>query len=112
LLFFASPDIQRRWAQEMGEIPVVLEAQKNLDLSRFPEVPTFIEQINTSKAFPAIPLANIFEPQIFNPEFSLVLQGRTTPAEALERIARQLDKRILQPVNEAELLALQELHKK
>jgi ABC-type glycerol-3-phosphate transport system substrate-binding protein len=112
LLFFASPDIQRRWAQEMGEVPVVLEAQKNLDLSRFPEVPTFIEQINTSKAFPAIPLANIFEPQIFNPEFSLVLQGRTTPAQALERIARQLDERILQPVNEAELLALQELHKK
>ncbi len=110
LLFFTSTPIQRRWAEEMGEVPVVLEAQKNLDLSRFPEVPTFIEQINTSKAFPPIPLANIFEPQIFNPEFSLILQRRTTPEQALERIARLLDDRILKPVNEAERIALEELH--
>lgn len=108
LLFFSSPPIQRRWAEEMGEIPVVLEAQQNLDLSRFPEVPIFIQQINTSKAFPAIPLANIFEPQIFNPEFSLILQRKATPQEALERIARQLEQRILKPVNEAEAIALQE----
>ncbi|MCX7624638.1 MAG: hypothetical protein N2Z21_00250, partial [Candidatus Sumerlaeaceae bacterium] len=108
LLFFSSPPVQRRWAEEMGEIPVVLEAQRNLNLSRFPEVPIFIQQINTSKAFPAIPLANIFEPQIFNPEFSLILQRKTTPQEALERIARQLDERILKPVNEAETIARQE----
>jgi ABC-type glycerol-3-phosphate transport system substrate-binding protein len=111
LLFFASTPIQKRWAEEMGEIPVVLEAQKGLNLSRFPEVPVFIEQINTSKPFPPIPLANIFEPQIFNPEFSLILQRRTTPAQALERIARQLDERILKPVNEAEAIARRELEK-
>ncbi|MGB9691214.1 MAG: sugar ABC transporter substrate-binding protein [Candidatus Sumerlaeaceae bacterium] len=112
LLFFASTPIQRRWAEEMGEIPVVLEAQKNLNLSRFPEVPTFIQQINTAKAFPAIPLANTFEPQIFNPEFSLVLQRRTTPQQALERIARLLDERILKPVNEAEAIARKEFASK
>lgn len=112
LLFFTSTPIQRRWAEEMGEIPVVLEAQKNLNLSRFPEVPTFIQQINTAKAFPAIPLANTFEPQIFNPEFSLVLQRRATPQQALERIARLLDERILKPVNEAEAIALKEFAEK
>lgn len=112
LLFFVSEPIQRRWAEEMGEIPVVLEAQKNLNLSKFPEVPVFIEQINTSKAFPAIPLANIFEPQIFNPEFNLVLQRRATAAEALERIAKLLDQRILQPVNEAEEIARREFSRR
>lgn len=109
LMFFASAPIQRRWAEQMGEIPVLLEAQKNLDLSRFPEVPVFIEQVNTAKAFPAIPLANLFEEQIFNPEFNLVLQRRATPEQALERMARLFEEKILSRVNEAEMIARREL---
>ncbi|GIX44187.1 MAG: hypothetical protein KatS3mg130_0595 [Candidatus Sumerlaea sp.] len=111
LLYFTSEPVQRQWAERLGQIPVLLAAQQNLDLSQFPEVPIFIEQINLAKPLPAIPLANIIEPEIFNPEFNLILQRKTTTRDAVARIERELKRRVVDPVNEAEALAREERKK-
>jgi len=104
-LHFTSEKVQRAWAEQLGQIPILLAAQQNLNLDKFPEVPIFIEQINLAKPLPALPYGGVLETEIVNPEMNLVLQGRQTPAQALERICAQMEKRILKPVNDAEMAA-------
>jgi ABC-type glycerol-3-phosphate transport system substrate-binding protein len=108
ILFFTSERIQRRWAETQGEVPVLLAAQKGLDLSKFPEVPTFIDQINLAKPLPAIPYGSILEMEIFNPDFNLLMLRKATTQQVLENVERVMTARILQPVNEAEALARKE----
>jgi ABC-type glycerol-3-phosphate transport system substrate-binding protein len=101
-LYFTSEPAQRRWAEELGQIPVLLKAQENLNLSKFPEVPTFIEQVRLAKPLPALPFGGTLETEIFNPEINLVLQGQQSAETAIKKIEAAITERILKPVNEAE----------
>jgi ABC-type glycerol-3-phosphate transport system substrate-binding protein len=111
-LHFTSEKVQRAWAEELGQIPILLAAQQNLKLDKFPEVPVFIEQINLAKPLPALPYGAVLETEIVNPEMNLVLQGRQTAAQALERICAQMERRVLKPVNDAEMAARAEIRAK
>ncbi len=101
-LYFTSDKVQRGWAQELGQIPVRMSAHVGLDMSKFPEIPVFIEQSRTSRALAPLPMGGVLETEIANPEMNLVLQGKQSPADALRRIDAGLTRRILTPVNEAE----------
>lgn len=101
-LFFSGEKVQRQWAEELGQIPVYFDAQKNLDLTRFPEIPTFIQQVNLSKPEPPLPYGSSLETEIFNPEFNLLLQGKQSAEQALSRANSHIEKRILKPLNEIE----------
>ncbi|MGI8905492.1 MAG: sugar ABC transporter substrate-binding protein [Candidatus Sumerlaeaceae bacterium] len=101
-LYFTSDAVQRRWAEDLGQIPVLLKAQENLNLAKFPEVPTFIEQVRLARPLPALPFVGTLETEIFNPEINLVLQGKQSAADALKKIETAMTERILNPVNEAE----------
>jgi multiple sugar transport system substrate-binding protein len=103
--FFSGERVQRQWAEKLGQIPVCIAAQSNLDLSRFPEVPVLIRQIRLAKPVPPLPYGSALETEIFNPEINLVLQGRQTVTQAIDNVDRVLEARILRPVNEAELEA-------
>lgn len=107
-MYFTGEKVQRQWAEQLGQIPVLKAAQSNLDLSKYPEVPVLIEQINSAKALPALPNGGVLEVEIVNPELNLVLQGRQTPAQALERICERMTARILRAVNEAEAAAAED----
>jgi multiple sugar transport system substrate-binding protein len=101
-LYFTSEAVQRRWAEQLGQIPVLLSAQEKLNLSKFPEVPTFIEQVRLSKPWPALPFTGTLETEIFNPEINLVLQGKQSAEQALKHVEASMTERILNPVNQAE----------
>lgn len=100
--YFASEPVQRQWAEKLGQIPVNMAAQQNLDLSAFPEIPVFIEQVRTARPLPPLPFGSMIETEIFNPEMNLVLQGKQTVPEALGRICKSLQLKVLNPVNKAE----------
>ncbi|MBX7244428.1 MAG: extracellular solute-binding protein [Candidatus Sumerlaeaceae bacterium] len=103
--FFSSEKVQRGWAEKLGQIPICVAAQKNLDLSKFPEVPTFIEQVNLARPLPPLPFGGTLEVDIVNPEINLVLQGNRSTKDALASIEKKMAARILAPVNEAEAAA-------
>lgn len=102
-LYFTSEPVQRRWALELGQIPVLLAAQENLHPPNFPEAEIFMKQVRLSKPLPSIPFINMLETDIFNPEMNLVLQGKQKPEQALQNIAAALEAQILTPLNEAVL---------
>ena len=104
-LYFTSEPVQRLWAERLGQIPVLKSAQQGLDLSSFPEVPTFIRQINLAKPLPPLPFGAALETEIANPEMNLVLQGKQSVSQALKNIDGVITRRILTPVNHAELSA-------
>lgn len=100
--YFTSEKVQRRWATDLGQIPVLLAAHENLELPQFPEVSTFIKQVRLARALPALPFLNMLETEIFNPEMNLVLQGNQSAEQALKRIETALQKQILEPLNQQE----------
>lgn len=99
LRYFTSRVIQKKWAEKLGQIPVRLDAQENLDTSVFPEIETFIKQINLAKPMPPLPLYGTLEMDVFNPEIDLVLNRKKSVEEALENIDRALQSEILSKVN-------------
>jgi len=100
--YFTGTEVQRMWAQELGQIPTRIEAQQGTDLSKFPEVPLFIQQVNLAKPLPALPFGGMLEIEIFNPEMNLALQGKQSPEQALRSAEKSMRTRILDRVNEAE----------
>ncbi|MEI7633016.1 MAG: extracellular solute-binding protein [bacterium] len=104
-IFFTSEPVQRRWAEELGQIPVLLAAQKNLKLDNFPQTHVFIEQISYAKSMPALPFVGALETDIINPEIDLVLRGRQSTMDAMKIIDQKIKTRILDPVNKAERFA-------
>ena len=101
LEFFTSEPVQRRWASQLGQIPVRLAAWEDLDTSRYPFMPIFMEQLLTAKRIPQIPLYGTLESEIFNPEMDLLLQGSQTPEQMLTRMERQMESMILSRMNNA-----------
>ena len=100
LNFFTSREVQKLWSEKLGQIPVCLDAQEGLDTSVFPEITTFIEQINLAKPMPPLPLYGTLENDVFNPEMDLVLNGKRSVEDALKNIDRSLTDKILKKVNE------------
>jgi multiple sugar transport system substrate-binding protein len=100
LEFFTSKKIQKYWSEKLGQIPVRLEAQEGLDTSVFPEIVTFIDQINLARPMPPLPLYGTLEMDVFNPEIDLVLNGKKSVEDAMASIDRGLTKKILSKVNE------------
>ncbi|MEQ8820617.1 MAG: extracellular solute-binding protein [Sumerlaeia bacterium] len=99
LEYFTGEVEQRYWAETLGQIPTRLSAWEDLDMSKYPYLPKFMEQLKHAEALPRIPLYGTLESDIFNPEFQLVLSGKKTPEAALESIQAALDKRILEKMN-------------
>ncbi len=101
LEYFTSEPVQRRWASELGQIPVRRSAWDGLDTSRFPFMTKFMDQLKTSKRIPQIPLYGILESNIYNPEIDLLLQGRQSPEDMLRKMDERMQADIFDNINEA-----------
>lgn len=97
--YFTSEAVQRRWASSLGQIPVRKAAWKDLDMSSYPYMVTFMQQIRTSKRIPPIPYYGILESDIFNPQIDLLLRDQLTPEKMLERMEKGFKERILVKIN-------------
>lgn len=102
LEYFTSEPVQRRWASQLGQIPVRLAAWENLDTSKHPFMPRFMDQLRLSRRIPQIPLYGILESNIFTPEVDLLLQKRQTADQMLANIERTMTDQILVKINDVE----------
>ncbi len=100
--YFTSEKVQRRWASQLGQIPVRRAAWKDLDTSKYPFMPRFMDQLQLSKRIPQIPLFGKLETDFFNPEINLLLQHEDYPVKTmLEHMARGMDEELFIEVNES-----------
>lgn len=101
LEYFTSEPVQRRWASTLGQIPTRKAAWKDLDMSKYPYMKIFMEQIALSKRIPQIPLYGTLENDVFNPQMDLLLQNKQTPESMLKKMDAIITERILSNLNEA-----------
>lgn len=101
LEFFTSEQTQRRWGSQLGQIPVRLAAWENLDTSRYPFMPVFIDQLRTARRVPPIPRYSTMDSEVISPQLLLLLQERITPEQFASRIDGLLRERILDDINRA-----------
>ena len=101
LEFFTSEEIQRRWGSRLGQIPVRTAAWEELDTSRYPFMPVFIDQLRTARRVPPVPRYSTMDGEIFTPQILMLLQGRLGVEEFAGRMDRLMRDRMLDSINRA-----------
>ncbi len=101
LEFFTSEEVQRHWGSRLGQIPVRAAAWEDLDTSRYPFMPSFIDQLRTARRVPPVPRYPTMDGEIFTPQILMLLQGRLTPEDFAGRVDRLMSVRLLDPINRA-----------
>lgn len=101
LEYFTSEKVQREWASTLGQIPVRTAAWKDLDTTKYPFLPRFMDQLRFSRRVPPIPLYGTLESDIVNPLMDSYLLGQTDTDQLVKALEKELDSRILSRINEA-----------
>ena len=90
LAYMASREVQARWANQLGQIPVNSAADPLVDFSRHPYLKTFMEQMKYAKARPQTGSYPEIENAV-NPEMQAALDGKKSVKAAMESAARLVD---------------------
>jgi multiple sugar transport system substrate-binding protein len=94
LAFMASEEVQTRWANRLGQIPVNVRAEEHLDFDQHPYLKVFVEQMKT--AIPRPPIADYDELEnIMNPEMQAALDGTKSAQKALDDAVRRINREVL-----------------
>ncbi len=94
LTFMAGEEVQTRWANELGQIPVNVKAEPHLDFEKHPYLKVFVEQMKT--AIPRPPIADYDELEnIMNPEMQAALDGTKSVQKALDDAVRRINQEVL-----------------
>jgi len=94
LKFMASEEVQTRWANRLGQIPVNVKSEQHLDFQKHPYLNVFVEQMKT--AIPRPPIANYDELEnIMNPEMQAALDGTKSVQKALDDAVRRINREVL-----------------
>jgi multiple sugar transport system substrate-binding protein len=99
--YFTSEKVQRRWASQLGQIPVRRAAWKDLDTSKYPYMKSFMRQLAKSKRIPQVPLYESLEKEVYNPQIDLLLQNKQTSQEMLKRMDETMQRVIIDKINKA-----------
>lgn len=99
LRYFASEDVQVRWCETLGQIPVNLRAFDKIDTSTRPHLAVFMEQMKTAKPTPKIPRFDVLEEKVMGPAFQLAMQGDKSVEQALKEAVESLNKEFLPLLN-------------
>ncbi len=94
LKFLTSEEIQTKWANDLGQIPVNLNSFDDVDLDRHPYLGTFLLQMETAIPRPLVPDYPGVENAV-NPEMEAALSGKRSVEETLEVITAKVN-RLLQ----------------
>ncbi|MCC6547214.1 extracellular solute-binding protein [Candidatus Sumerlaeota bacterium] len=97
--YFTSEAVQRRWASQLGQIPVRRSAWKDLDTTKYPFMKAFMRQLAKSKRIPQVPLYTNLENDVYNPQVDLLLNKKVTPAEAVKRMEDVMNRAIISKIN-------------
>jgi len=94
LEFMAGEEVQTRWSNALGQIPVNVRAEPRLDFARHPYLRVFVEQMKT--AVPRPPIADYDELEnIMNPEMQAALDGTKSVQKALDDAVRRINREVL-----------------
>jgi multiple sugar transport system substrate-binding protein len=94
LKFMAGEEIQARWCNELGQIPVNVKAEEHLDFDKHPYLRVFVEQMKT--AIPRPPISDYDELEnIMNPEMQAALDGTKSVQKALDDAVRRINQEVL-----------------
>ncbi|MBL8151454.1 MAG: extracellular solute-binding protein [Blastocatellia bacterium] len=99
LRYFASEEVQVKWCETLGQIPVNLKAFEKIDTTNRPHLRIFMEQMKTAKPRPKIPQMDVLEEKVVNPAIELVIKGNKTSESALKETVEQLNKNYLPLLN-------------
>jgi ABC-type glycerol-3-phosphate transport system substrate-binding protein len=94
LRYLLSPEVQAKWANELGQIPVNKGAFPLVDTLKHPELKVFLKQMETAVPRPPIPTYSEIE-LIFNGEMEAALSGQKSPEEALKSAVSKVNREIL-----------------
>lgn len=95
LKYFASEEVQVKWCETLGQIPVNMRAFEKVDTTNRPHLRVFMEQMKTAKPRPKIPRMDVLEEKVINPSIQLAMQGDKTAAEALKASMDELNRNYL-----------------
>ena len=99
--YFVSEPVQRRWASELGQIPVRRAAWTNLDTTKFPFMPKFMKQLLVSKRIPPIPLYGTLESGVYDPQVDLFLNRDNFTSEMMiKAMDKAMNEQIVNRINE------------
>lgn len=88
LSWLTSKEVQARWCNELGQIPVNMEAYPLIDTTRHPEIEVFMEQMKTAIPRPQILNYNDIE-NLFLREMEAALTGSKPIEKALQDASRR-----------------------
>ena len=93
LKYLVSPEIQARWANELGQIPVNKKAIGKIDFEKNKYMKILIKAIERAKKRP--PVAEYPEVErIFTQEVGLFLKGKKDIDETLKNLQKRIEKLI------------------
>ncbi|MBU4123090.1 extracellular solute-binding protein [bacterium] len=94
LKYLTSAQVQAKWASDLGQIPVNIKAAEYMDLSKYPDIEIFFQQMKTAVARPKVvsyaTLANTVNPYLY-----AALAGKKTVKETLDIIAKKIEEEVL-----------------
>lgn len=91
LMFVASEDVQRMWAQRLGQIPVNQKALNVITSDEDPQLAVFVEQMKTAVPRPQTPYYPEME-NLMNPEMQAALDNTKSVKAALDSAVAEIDK--------------------
>jgi ABC-type glycerol-3-phosphate transport system substrate-binding protein len=87
LTFMASKEVQARWANQLGQIPVNILADPMVDFSQHPYLKVFMEQMKYAKPRPQTGSYPEIENAV-NPEMQAALDGKKSVKAAMESASK------------------------
>ncbi|MEW6733022.1 MAG: extracellular solute-binding protein [Acidobacteriota bacterium] len=100
LRYFASEQVQVRWCETLGQIPVNLRAFEKINTTNRPYLAVFMEQMRTARPRPKIPRMDVLEDKVMNPALQLAMQGDKSVAASLKDAVEQINKEFLPLLND------------
>ncbi|MCK4328849.1 extracellular solute-binding protein [candidate division WOR-3 bacterium] len=91
LKFLTSEEIQIKWANDLGQIPVNINSFDDVDLDKHPYLEIFLNQMETAVPRPVVPDYPGIETAV-NPQMEASLSGKRSVKETLDVIKLKVDK--------------------
>jgi len=99
--YFSGEYVQKKWAEELGQIPVRLSAWDDLNTEKYPFMPRFMEQVELAELIPQIPSFGQMESNIFQPEYELFLKDQQSADQMITSMEDKMEGTILKFYNDA-----------
>jgi multiple sugar transport system substrate-binding protein len=101
LRWFTAADVQLRWSEALGQIPVNRDAfEAAARAAAGTNLGVFLEQLRTARPLRQVPKMDQIEERVVNPAIELALKGSSPPEDIMRNASAQIDRDYLSIVND------------